>query len=440
MNPESILGTSFPCACGKEHQVTTDAIIYGEDAVLQVPVQCRKHFKDKNVCLVADRNTFLAAGRDVQSALEQDTFHCRLILLESEGDAADLVCDQVTKKRLSEKIPPVSGLIAVGSGVINDLVKWVAADSNIPYIIFATAASMNGYASANVAASIAGVKTLIMAKAPRAVLTSPQILMDAPEKLTSSGLGDALAKPVSSSDWRLNHLIFDEYFCQFSIDLISELEALYLYQPEKIRNKDPEGIEALFKALCYSGVAMSIVGTSSPASGGEHLLSHSLDMLAVRDKKEHDLHGRQVGIGTILSAVLYEKVLALKNPEFKPLSPTIDETHWGSLFPEVQNHYEKKLPKADQALTWLKIPGHWEKLVATIQPHLKPAELIKNCLKTAEAAHKAEQIGSSLEEIKIIWKNANQMRARFTILDLAYMTDILPRDIDKIINTWIGDN
>ena len=81
-------------------------------------------------------------------------------------------------------------------------------------------------------------------------------------------------------NFKLNQLLFDEYYCQFSVDLLKDLEPIYLNHSEKIRNRDADSIRALFEALFYSSVAMTITGTSAPASGGEHLISHTLDMLA----------------------------------------------------------------------------------------------------------------------------------------------------------------
>ena len=108
---------------------------------------------------------------------------------------------------------------------------------------------------------------LFHAAPPKAVITTPDILLNAPDELSTAGLGDVLAKPVSSADWRLNHFLFEDYFCQFSIDLLKDLEPVYLNNPDKIRNRDPDGFKALFMALFYSSIAMTITGTSSPASG-----------------------------------------------------------------------------------------------------------------------------------------------------------------------------
>ena len=308
-----LLGKSFSCACGKEHAVPTEYLYYGENSYTTLPRVLEEFAPGDKVLVVADKRTFEAAGRDVMAVLPQ---HNVSLYIVEDSDGEPPAADDVTKDRILKEAPQAEIYIAVGSGVINDLVKWVAFLREKPYITVPTAASMNGYASANVAATIDGLKMLFHADACKSVHVSPQVLMDAPYTLTASGLGDVLAKSVSSADWKMNQYLFGEYYCQFSVDLLKDLEPIYLDNPTDIKNKDPQAIQALFEALFYSSIAMTITGTSSPASGGEHLISHTLDMTANRDHKIHDLHGRQVGVASILMGALYERVMNIENRSF----------------------------------------------------------------------------------------------------------------------------
>ena len=296
-----LLGKRFSCACGKEHVVPTEHLYYGDDSYKLLKRVLEEIAPDKSILVIADKRTHDAAGRDVMAALHN--FNVSLYIIE-DTDGESPAADDITKNRILAEAPEAEVYIAVGSGVINDLVKWVAFLREKPYITVPTAASMNGYASANVAATIDGLKVLFHADACKSAHVHPQVLMDAPYTLTASGLGDVLAKSVSSADWKMNQYLFGEYYCQFSVDLLKDLEPIYLNNPTKIEKKDPEAIQALFEALFYSSIAMTITGTSSPASGGEHLISHTLDMLANRDHKTHDLHGRQVGVASILMAAM----------------------------------------------------------------------------------------------------------------------------------------
>ncbi len=436
-----LLGSSFDCSCGSHHVVPTDHLVFDSEAFARVPSIVNKITDGRNCLLVADTRTYGAAGIEVEKILQSGGLKtARLILPDLHGESPQ--ADEQTRDLILEEAENVDVYIAVGSGVINDLVKWASFQRKKPYIVVATAASMNGYASANVAATIDGLKVLLYAEAPKAVLVKPEVILDAPFEMTTSGLGDVLAKPVSSADWKLNKILFQDYYCEFSVDLLKDLEPVYLENPVQIKNREMQGFEALFKALFFSSIAMTVTGTSAPASGGEHLISHTLDMLAGRDDVQHDLHGRQVGVSTILMAALYEKVLSIEHPKFYTPPHTINSDFWGVLAPTVLPEYQKKLPKLKQAAEQLSQAGKWEELKASIKPNLIPALKIKNCLKQAGGAHRFcdirfNQKPLTRETFVSVVHNASQMRDRFTILDLAILLKIIPGEIDQIISDWV---
>lgn len=231
-------------------------------------------------------------------------------------------------------------------------------------------------------------------------------------------------------------------YCQYSVDLLKDLEPVYLDNPVGIRNKDSEGLKALFEALLYSSIAMTITGTSSPASGGEHLISHTLDMIANRDGISHDFHGRQVGVGSILCAALYERVMELDKPVIRELPTTINVDFWGSLSSVVEGEYAKKLARVAQVTDLLKDPLRWQALRKSLQPGLVAAARLKNCLSKAGGAHCYHHIrvnGQPLarEAFIDVVGNGNQMRQRFTILDLAMLTGVLPDHLEELVDTWL---
>lgn len=443
MNRTELLGTEFDCTCGRHHAVPTKHLFYSADAFDNLVTTARSVTTGTNYLVIADTRTFQVAGNKVERILSNGGVKVSHYIVPDRAGESPVTDDQ-TRDLMLNQAPEADLYIAVGSGVINDLAKWLAYLKQKPYIIVATAASMNGYASANVSAVVEGLKILFHAQACQAVFAIPEIIETAPFELTTSGLGDVLAKPVSSADWKVNQFLFDEYYCQFSVDLLKELEPVYLNHPEKIKEKSPQGIRALFEALFYSSIAMTITGTSAPASGGEHLISHTLDMLAGRDGVNHDLHGRQVGVASILMAALYEKVLATENPSFKNLSKTIDTRFWGSLSPAIEKEYLKKLPKVDLAKQKLSQAGNWDKLRDRIKTNLVPARKLKNCLAQAGAAHRYQDIrynGRAVDQgffVEIV-KHANQMRDKFSILDLAFMTGYLPDGIESLVKEWVTD-
>jgi len=319
------------------------------------------------------------------------------------------VCDDLTFKILNKSLKQADVFLAVGSGVVNDLTKWLAFERKVPYAVVATAASMNGYTAANVAPTIKGVKSLIRARAPFAVFANPEVIISAPGEMTASGLGDLIAKPMSTTDWVMNNKFFGEHFCEKSASLINEIEPLYFNNPEKVKSCELEAVEALVTGLMYTGFAMTMIGVSSPASGGEHLFSHTLDMMSSVDGVSHDLHGRQVGIGTIISAALYERILSIEKPEIHELQVMRDK---------------------------LSSKTFWTELKILLKKRVRPAKQIADCLGKAGAARKFSDINCSSKRAMTALLHAHEIRKRPTVIDLAWTLGILPSSAEEIFKEY----
>jgi len=245
-----------------------------------------------------------------------------------------------------------------------------------------------------------------------------------------------LAKPVSSADWRMNHLLFGDYYCPTSVGLVRDVEPLYLDDPAAVRRRDGRALRALFHALLLTGVSMTIVETSFPASGGEHLIGHSLDMMSALDGVPHDLHGRQVGVGTILTSALYQRVLAVESPDLHEPLAGVDRPFWGRLAGVVEGHYRRKVPRLHEARKLLAAGHTWDALRAELAAMARPPQVTRDCLKTAGAAYRAEDIGCDRLRLLAALLHAHEMRSRFTVLDAAYLLGILPGAAGEIVEQW----
>ena len=188
--------------------------------------------------------------------------------------------DDATLKRLAAETATCDGLVAVGSGSINDLCKQVAADAGKPYVVFPTAPSMNGYVSANAAITLSGHKTTLAAAAPVAVLVDLAVLLAAPPRLIRAGLGDSLCRPTAQADWLLSHLLLDTRYDELPFFLLSEDEPGLFAEAEGLLRGDAAVMARLVRTLLLSGFGMTLAGGSYPASQGEHLISHYIDMMA----------------------------------------------------------------------------------------------------------------------------------------------------------------
>jgi glycerol-1-phosphate dehydrogenase [NAD(P)+] len=204
-------------------------------------------------------------------------------------------------------------------------------------------------------------------------------------------------------------------------------------------------MEALFDALLLTGIAMTMAESSDPASGGEHLISHTLDMTAMARGVKHDLHGRQVGVATILASELYRRVLAVERPRFRLPARShrvsgarqgADAAFWGPITTAVDRQYSQKPAKWTAVAEKLSRGSAWDDLRRDLSAMVRAPETIRDCLREAGAAYRAEDIGVTKEHLLACLLHANQMRSRFTVLDLAYMLGILPEAGREIVERW----
>jgi glycerol-1-phosphate dehydrogenase [NAD(P)+] len=211
---------------------------------------------------------------------------------------------------------------------------------------------------------------------------------------------------------------------------------MYLEHPQDILHRRPAALAALFEALLLTGVAMTMAQTSSPASGAEHMISHTLDMRSYMEGAKHDLHGRQVGVGTVLAAELYRRVLAQDRPDWRAGPSGIDEAFWGPLAEPAAKEYQVKRQCLGEVPEKLRGGGMWERLRAELSPMLRRPEDVHNCLAGAKAAVTAGDLGFSKDQLRAAMLHAHEFRSRFTILDVAWMAGVLPAAAGEIVEQW----
>lgn len=296
-------GMEYSCACGKSHKVDIQAIRVGSGVIQELPGILRD-LGASHIFLVTDNYTYEAAGRQVEQLLDQAglAYHKRVFQTETPLVPNEYALGSVLAAMTSQD----DMLLAVGSGTLNDVTKYVSARTGIPYVIAATAPSMDGYASTVAPAILDGFKTTLPAVYPAAIVADVDILKDAPMPMLTAGFGDIIGKFTSLADWRLSHQLNGEYYCPEVAGVIEAAVETCAANAKALAQREPQAIQAVTEALILSGLAMGMVGVSRPASGAEHQMAHYWEMDALRRGEEHPLHGNAVGVGTVLAASLYE--------------------------------------------------------------------------------------------------------------------------------------
>ncbi|AFK22943.1 NAD(P)-dependent glycerol-1-phosphate dehydrogenase [Pyrococcus sp. ST04] len=269
-------------------------VILGKDLIREVNNVAKRLKLSSPVLVVYGPKTREIAGKDVEKALNSDFDVHSITVKEAHIKEVEIVEDKIRDEG-------IKWAIAVGGGSIIDVTKLASYRAGIPFISFPTTASHDGIASANASIKGLGAKTSIKARPPIAVIADIGIIKTAPKRYLAAGVGDVISNITAVRDWKLAHKIRGEYFSEYAAALSLMSAKMVMRDAEIIRLGEDEGIRKVVKALISSGVAMSIAGSSRPASGAEHLFSHALDMLLEKPA----LHGEQTGIGTIIMAYLH---------------------------------------------------------------------------------------------------------------------------------------
>ena len=209
---------------------------------------------------------------------------------------------------LQEQDPDVKLMIAVGSGVINDSVKYVTSRTGLPYIIVATAPSMDGYVADGAPLISAGYKYSYDAHLTYGLIGDTDILQTTPDDLIQAGFGDVAGKITAIADWDLAVKANNDYRCDTCVELVKRALDKCFSKAEGLKTRDGEALGALLEALTLTGVAMALVNMSRPASGAEHMLSHFWEMDFIARGLNPNHHGIQVGVATPVIARFFEEM------------------------------------------------------------------------------------------------------------------------------------
>ena len=309
-------------------------------------------------------------------------------------------------------------------------------------MVCATAPSMDGFASVGAALITNHVKTTYDAHVPVAIIGDTEVLSQAPMEMIVAGLGDILGKYTCLMDWKMAHLIEGEYYCEKIADMVRQAVTVVAEQSSRIKDRNPEAVKAITEALVLTGVAMSFVGNSRPASGSEHHLSHYWEMQFQMEGKKPVLHGIKVGVGLLTVLNMYRR-LAQEKVDFSALKePEFDKDAWKAKVCECykdaaegilaleeecgKNSQEKRLKRLER------LEEVWPELVSLISEELPDLEEMRQMLEEPGAPVTPQQIGISMKQVKDGIILAKEVRNRFTILQILWDLGLLEQYADDM--------
>lgn len=292
----------------KAEEITIPEIFIEQQALCLIPTYLHsKNFK--NIVLVVDENTRKAAGDKLKNTLANDNFHMTIIELKPTKHQ-QVIADERTLINMFLEMPNNTDIIvAVGSGTIHDVVRFVSYKMAVPFISVPTAASVDGFTSKGAPLIIRGFKTTFQTASPIAVFADIDILKEAPHEMTAAGFGDIIGKYTSLLDWKISSLIAEEPYNQLAADLTRKSLESCVNNVQEIANRSDYGLTILMQSLIESGLVMLVLDFSRPASGSEHHLSHYWEMDLLKKDAKQLLHGAKVGVAVSIIVDLYKELI-----------------------------------------------------------------------------------------------------------------------------------
>ena len=420
------------CACGRAHRLTIDDLIVGEGIIERIPEVLRRY--GKKAYVLCDRTTYRVAGEKVCRVLEKAGFVHLLHVLPFETPEPD---EEAMGSAMLHFDTSCDVVLGVGSGVVNDIAKIVCRISGRPYIIFGTAPSMDGYASATSSMSRDGLKMSIDSLCPNVIMGDLDILSQAPDRMLQSGLGDMLAKFTSICEWKISHLINGEYYCEDMAQLVRKARNACVENASKLMQRDKVAVKAVFEGLVIGGVAMNFAGLSRPASGAEHYFSHLWDMRGLEFGTTVDLHGIQCAVATLYNIRLFEQVLSQTPNREKALAyaAQFDVAAWHGTLKELLGKGADTMIALEQKEGKYNIERHakrleriievWDNIKAIIREELPTAEELEALLDTIGAPKSAADLGQDERLLPTIFAATKDLRDKYVLSRLCWDLGII---------------
>ena len=329
-----------------------------------------------------------------------------------------------TSKEIMEAAKDFDGILSIGTGSVNDVCRYAAAQANKAFAIFATAPSMDGFASDSAPLIENNFKVSYPCRQPSVVIADTDILAASPVELKAAGFGDILGKYVGVVDWKVANYTVGEYYCENVVQLVKKAVADVVAMADKITICDPEAAKSVMDSLILTGCAMQLVKSSRPASGSEHVVSHYWEIHKLEHGIWPDFHGKKVGIATLLVVRLYKKLLAYKtiDPHAENLDLEDVFKHYSPNNREEIIGYNVPNPTADIDPAVLK--ERWPDILESIEQDLPDADELYKMMISAGCTTELADANLTAEFAKEALIYSPFMRRRITLLRILCMLGI----------------
>lgn len=389
MDLKKLLSDLADCPCGQEHTFDTRAVEIEAGLVTRAGAVLRGTGFPTRILIVSDRPAWRAAD-GILGSLEGAGFSAKLLIYD------DMRYARVEQVREVEALAAdVEGIVSVGSGSVNDICRVAAYRLDKEFCIFATAPSMDGFASDTAPIIENNFKSTWQAKQPEVILADTVILARAPAELKAAGFGDMVAKYIGVLEWRFVHMLVDEYYCPAIADLTMDAVRRMIALCDRVQGEDPEAAGAIMEALVLSGLAMKLAKSSRPASGAEHTVSHYLECYKLVRGIWPEFHGKKVGVATVHINRMYHNLARVT--ELHPTEDRVDMAALRAAFtPEQMAEVERLMVRMPMHLVSTeRLCAIWPDFCRLIEEFLPSDAEMMDWMRRAGAVTEWEDVGVS---------------------------------------------
>ena len=435
---EKYLGTELDCDCGRRHYVPIRAVEIGPGVLNTLPDYV-KRFQYRKPYILCDEITWKIAGQRCADLLQAAGIDaCSHILQHTAFDEATL-------GEIVVSVPTDADLmIGVGTGSITDMTRYSSFRLGLPCFTVATGAPMDGFAASIGIMNVGGLKRTMQAHSTELIIGDTDILKNAPFRMTVAGFGDLIGKLTCLNDWKLSRIINGEHYCAPIVELVQTCLDRVMEKAPLIAERDPEVLGSVMEGLVLSGAAISLYGTSRPASGAEHHMSHFWEVVNEQRGTPGAMHGEQVAVGTVLVLMLAEELCRTKMDfdAARADAERFDTQAWEreirrcfgnaaqeALDIEAQAH-KNAVPERLARIG--RIQQHWDEILQQLSS-LPEAESLQQLLKQVGCPSLPEEIGVDETLLRDTFRYAKETRARYTLLQLVFDLGLVDSLTDRVI-------
>ena len=293
---------------------------------------------------------------------------------------------------------------------------------------------MDGYASNSSSMEVNHVKVSLYNHAPVGILLDSEILAQAPMRMLWAGLGDMVAKYIAVCEWRISRIVTGEFYCESIAQMMRSALKKIVDASDGITKRDPDAIQSIAEGLVVAGMAMAYAEISRPASGLEHYFSHMWEMMAPERGVPYDLHGIQVGVGTVLSMKLYRKIRQIQpdrakaEAHMKAFSRADWEAQVRRIFGKTADEIiaiEDKTHKNDPARHAKRLDNlvnHWDEILKIIDEELPDYDALYQTMAKTGMPMRPSEIDVPMDDVVDAFIGARDIRDKY--LSCSFLWDL----------------